>query len=966
MQSSDGLEIQLAWERKFHTFTVSLCCFCSEIKYFSSKLVIVTSKTISLKPNFAPVIFLYSLSCILFFACGTNKETVASRSMQNLTSRYNILYNANELLKETELVLQQGYAEDYGQLLTVYKEPTEEFAKAELGNLDSIILKANTIISEKAQSEYVNDAYFLVAKINYLKTNFFNAAEFFDYIYLTYPEEKEARQHALVWKARSLIRLNNLTEAAQVLDTALKYIETGKNVKADVYATEAQFNIKTANEANAIETLQKAIKAGSNRTNELRWTYLLAQLQERNGKPQEAYENYSTIVKSNAPFEMAFNANVNRIRLAQGEANTVDNRIKQLKALIKDDKNKDFIDQIYYRLGDIYLEQGQKEKAIEQYNLALRLNTKNQNQKGLTYLRLAELYFKDADYVNAKAYYDSTLTSLMPTYAGYDGIRLKASNLELLADRYKIIAEQDTLLSLSRLPEEKREIRIGELVREQVRKASGQSPSTPDAFTAGIDAPGKTGTEGKFYFNNSIALSQGFTDFKRRWGNRKLEDNWRRSSKSAAETIASVNASPDASRAGQSSGPGVSIDALMRNYRDNVPSTPLQIQQANDKIINAYYDIAGFYKDELKDNAEAIKIYERLLEQYPENSYLAAIYYNLHRIYANTNTTKADENRNIVLTRFPESTYAKVLRDPGYGKQTDEKLAASTAAYNQSYALYVDRKYDAVLSNISQADAALGKNILSPQFAYLSALAVGRTQKLDVFEASLKELISTYPDDKLVTPLVKQQLDYIGANRDNLAKRPVAIIDFDPNEPRFMLEPTPDTKIAAAKPANQKPITDAKIPDLAAVAPVNSPATIINPPGNPDQNTPATLPAAPKTIFSLPDSAEYYFVVNVSDPGVNLSSSRFGIGQFNRANFAQGQIRHQLKDVNSENQLIYVGSFSSLGGAKEYERNIVPLIPSIMKVPAAKYNTFVISKESLDKLSTRDLISSYIEFYRQH
>jgi tetratricopeptide (TPR) repeat protein len=609
------------------------------------------------------------------------------------------------------------------------------------------------------------------------------------------------------------------------------------------------------------------------------------------------------------------------------------------------------------------MEQGDKAKAIEYYNMALRVNTKNVNQKGLSYLRLADLNFKDANYVKAKAYYDSTLTTLPPSFAGTEAIRLKATNLDLLANRYEIISTEDTLQNLASLSEADREVRIGQLVRDQVRKASGQSPATPDTFVAGIDAPGKSSTEGKFYFNNTSALSQGFTDFKRRWGNRKLEDNWRRSSKSAAESITLANQDPDTApgtRVGLTTS-GLTADDLARSFHDNLPLTPSQLQQSNEKKISAYYDIAGFYKDELKDNAEAVKIYQKLLSEYPQNNYLPAIYYNLYRIYSGTDKTRADEYRNIVIARFPESAYAKALLDPGLSPKADGNIIAIAAAYNQAYSLYEQRKYNDVIAAITQAGTQYGQNALSPQFSYLNALAIGRTQKLDIFEKALHQLTATYPDDRLVTPLVQQHLQYIAANRESLAKRPITIIDFDPNEPRFVMEPVADKKQTVTNPIAQNPV-----PPKAADA---VPPSTGNPPSSDPNPVRAALPTVPplaNTMFSLPDSSEYYFVVNVEDPGVNLSSSRFGIGQFNRANFSQGQIKHQLKDAGNENQLIFVGSFFSLSAVKDYERNIAPLMASVMKIPASKYSTFVITKAGLDKLVSRDLINTYIEFYRQH
>ncbi len=662
---------------------------------------------------------------------------------------------------------------------------------------------------------------------------------------------------------------------------------------------------------------------------------------------------------------MAFNANLNRIRMEdERNGNNVD-RIASLKALLKSDKNKDFTDQIYYRIGDIYLERQQLSQAIESYHNAIRRSTKNQTQKGQAYLKLAEVYFSTGNYAKAKAYYDTTLTTLPPSFRDYDLIKRKAANLDLLANRFRIIAREDTLQTLARMDQSEREERIGELVREQAGKAIDQADNPPssDSFTASIDKPGTGLAEGKFYFNNTTAISRGFSDFKRRWGNRPLSDNWRRSNKTASEITESAG---NHSGNGLTTGTGITdqTDLLFKEYMNSLPLTPENLRLSNERVAAAMYDIASFYKDELKDNKEAVSGFEALLKRVPGSSYEPAVLYNLYLLYAGTGQERSDGYRNTLLKDYPGSPFAKVILNPGYGRENDEKEAALNRVYNEIYDLYTQRQYAAVIQQAALTEQQYGRNTISPQLAYLSALALGHTSKLPSFENSLKSLADTFVTNQLVTPLVKQHLQYINDHREEMNSRPTALLDYDPDNNIFM-EPEAQIPAATAKvnpenkpkvsPGNkQKEDLEKKTPDV----PV--PADTKDLPPAAAQNDKAL------SMFSMPDSAEYYFVVNVMAPGLNLSPSRFGIGQFNRVKLADFSIKHQLKAVNNENQLIFVGPFYSRTAVTNYERNILPLMKDIMRIPAGRYNTFVISKEELEKLNTRTMINLYLEFYKNN
>lgn len=868
--------------------------------------------------------------------------------MQNLTAHYNILYNANQLVDESERNIQLVTADDYERLISVYKEPKESTAQAEIKNLDQAIVKANVIANEKSLSNYVDDAYFLIAKANHLKANFYNASEFFTYVYTSYPDEKELRQAALAWKARSLIESGRFEEAEATLDTAFKYIQTENESTGDIYATRAQLHLYAQQDEPAITLLEQAIKHARNRQNKIRWTYLLAQLQQLTRKTEAAYDNYTEVVKSNAPFDMAFNANLSRISIRNEQSGNKISRSQQLRSLLKDDKNKDFIDQIYFQIANSYADERDLDNAIKNYNLSVKNSTKNLTQKGLSYKKLAEIYFDQSDFIRSKAYYDSTLAALPKTYPGYALINTKAANLELLADRLTTISQQDTLQMLASLPEADRDLRIGALVREQTLKAINAAEASASSSLPGpTQALANSVKEGKFYFNNSVALSQGLIDFKKRWGNRKLEDNWRRSQKSASDITTTI--SPDQAIANNPFQQAVpdptasNIETIRRTFIEGMPLTAEQKLASDQKIAAAYFDIGNYYRDVSLDTAEALNTYEKILTRFPENSNKLAIYYNLYRLNIRANPPRSEEFRNILLKDFPESPFAKIILDPQYNQRSDEQEIAFNRFYNDAYDLYSGKKYDEVLSHIDKYGQSFTGRPFPAQLDYIRALAVGRTRKLPQLEAAFKELVSAYPDDKLIVPLVKEHLEYINSNRAQLSERTVALVDNDPDRDRFVQEP------------DNQPVPVRVSYNIPEASPVKTPLA-----PNPTVN----VPSAETSFFVKEEAALFYFVINVSDPSVNLSSSRFGIGQFNRINLPRAGIKHQLKTVNKQNQLIFVGPFEGRAAAQDYFNSINPMMKDIMKVPAARYNTFYINQQNLDKITDRATLEQYVEFYK--
>ncbi|RYE18836.1 MAG: gliding motility protein, partial [Sphingobacteriaceae bacterium] len=325
-------------------------------------------------------------------------------------------------------------------------------------------------------------------------------------------------------------------------------------------------------------------------------------------------------------------------------------------------------------MGETALASQKIDPAIANYKLSVKNSTRNQKQKGLSYLRLADINFKyKTDYIQAKKYYDSTLLNLSPVYPGYQQILKKANNLQLLASRFQIIAQQDTLQALAKLPEAERTARINLLVDQQVIRQENAPVEVNPTINNGNVINSASRTSSSFYFYNPEAVNQGLVSFLSVWGKRRLEDNWRISSR----TIATVNNNPNSVsdpdvvqnvQAPLLSAPGAAT--FKQQLVNSIPVTPALLQQSNQIILNAYADIAGFYRDILGDNPESINTYEYLLKRFPENNNLPVIYYSLYRLYTDEhNQPQAEKYRDLLLKNYPQTQYAKAILDPEYGKK---------------------------------------------------------------------------------------------------------------------------------------------------------------------------------------------------------------------------------------------------------------------------------------------------------
>jgi len=893
--------------------------------------------------------------------------------MQNLTARYNYIYNANIILEDYVSELHNTFANDYNEVLPVHLSP-QKFDPTSLPTnpndkvLDEIVRKSRTIITDKSLSNYLDEAYLLMGKSEFYKGNYFLAAEYFDYVAKTYPKNQPSLIQALDWQARSLMQVNELKTAAIALDSLEKHLEQTKNNRAEPIATLAQMALLIGQQKEAIPYLEAAVRESKLKRNTIRWHFILGQLYQEQEDYPLAITHYKKVQSSNTGFELYFNARLNLVEVNALQHGNQLQKEAQLLALLKDEKNGEFINQIYYRIAEHFRGQQSYIKATDYYKKAIEAAKTNLTLKGLAYLQLAELSItQQRDYLQAKKYYDAAILSLPKTYPGLELIQKKSQSLDYLSSRYELISTEDSLQVLAALPEVERENRARSMLFPLATDTTAITGTNTIGNSTNLitAAAGSQQQNGTFYFQNRNAIERGYTDFIKRWGNRKLEDNWRQSIRTTApNTQQTLSLDPITQQPNDDTLVESNADSLkLANYLAAVPVNDQLLRASNEKIVSAYIELASFYEQELKASKDAAAIYEMLLKKYPENSQLAAINYSLYRIYNGLNQNRAESYKNQVLNNHSSSIYARIILEPNFRVDQNMQELEISNTYNNLFEIYLQKDFPKVIGMADETIIKTPQTKLAPQFAYLKAIAVGRTQAVDSLLQQFEQIKSTYPQDRLIVPLVNEHLSYINAHLAEFKKRKVALIDFDPNEPRFIAQmssnptkPTsPDTNNITQNTKDQAGKNQTAKDQLAQAKDQTSVALA--------QSIPENIQSANKTPFRRTTSGTWYFVIDVEDASIRLSSSRFGIGQFSRGNYPESDLRHQLVEFDND-QLIYVGNFSNFEAAKAFQDRITPQLNRIMRVSPTLYKTFIISKENFEIIKSKSLLNQYLEFYK--
>lgn len=855
------------------------------------------------------------------FSCSTKKNSFTRRVYHNLTAHYNAYWNGNESFKEGLRTLDENVKDNYTMVLPVYKYGTKQDAQSITPNMDRAIEKASKVIQRhsmyfhrKEWVRWIDDSYMLIGKSYLYKKEFSSARRTFEFVTNRFSKE-DSRYLAELWLARTYNQNEEFEKSESILDNLNKSIRNGnapQKLEREFVMVYANFYILQQQYGDAIQYLERAIQLNSKKKNKNRLRFILAQVYQEIGELEKAADMYELVIRKNPPYEMAFNAKINLAKTYDAKSSNRSMIVKKLKKMLKDDKNEEYRDQIYYALAEIYLKDNQMEQGIEYLTLSVARSVSNDYQKSISSLKLAEIHFKQPEYSLAQAYYDTAMQFLPEDYPNYEELQKKTEVLTDLITNLQAIQVQDSLQRMAAMPEDERNAIIDKIIKKIAEEEARQAEMERERRQS-LSMLEQTNRQqnrnmqrsGGWYFSNPQAVSFGFSEFSKKWGRRKLEDLWRLSNKKLTsfgdegEEVAAAD-----STGADSTAVAMETDPKKRDfYLQDLPMTEEQMAESNAVIEDALYNIGYIYKDGLKNNEKSTEAFEELIGKFPEHEHKLQVYYQLYKNYeAVPDQEKADYYKNLIVQDFPDSDYAKIIVDPNYNLVLEAQRNAASQLYENTYKAYKNNQYYLVINNYNEAATKYQESKLIPKFEFLKAMSLGKIQNLDTLASSLQMLVDSFPDNE-VTPLAQDILARLRPDENG----------------NMQLE--------------DKPVT-----------------------GTGDESSGETSGSDTEeftTVYKTNKDAVHFFMALADASKTNINALKIRISDFNTKFFKTKQLKINSLVFQNDIQIITVGNFENAQQAMDYYDAIIN-------------NDYITSQlQNVDESAFTISVDNYPIFYRE-
>jgi len=696
-------------------------------------------------------------SCVFFVRCSPNQNTITSDVYHNTTAHFNGYFYAKEKILEVQTIISKSLDDDPNQILRLFPKLDTALASSYRKDTEEVIKMASISIQRHPNSRWLDDNYLLVGLARLYDCDYLNAIQTFKYVN-TKGQDPNVRHRAIIYLIRTFTEQNDYLraeEAFQFLDKE----KLSKSNSKDFYLEKAYYYQIRGDYDNMVRNLTAADTLLTRADRKGRIYFLIGQVYQQLGFKSEAYGYYRKCLGTNPEYEIDFYARLNMAQVAELD-NAKNRRVirKQFEKLLTDTKNEEFKDKIYYELGEFERKQGNVDQAIAEYKRSAH-SGKNRRIQGNAFLRIGQLYFDSLRRFSlAKAYYDSAVASLPRESEGFEAISKRQKILGSFVTFTETIQWQDSLLALSVLDSVTIRSRIDSVLASRIPKDDGkkrkkrraESESGPDGPRSFFQTETTSTTD--WYFGNLSAVSTGQTEFKRIWGNIALEDNWRRSTKSA--TALALNADSPQGTQDPTRAPTEDIskasapDAAIQSLFTALPRTEEAKAAALTKIEDAYFGLGDLYYFQLEEKENAEITYEKLLTRFPASEYKPEVLYKLYLIHKEKGDTIANSIAEQLKNEFPTSTYTRILLNPDYLKETSVAQEKQKLIYKEAYADFQRNNLRGTQEKLRQA-LAIGETQFTPQLEILQILITGKTEDVTRYQYELGEFIKKYPEGTL-------------------------------------------------------------------------------------------------------------------------------------------------------------------------------------------------------------------------
>jgi len=714
------------------------------------------------------------LGILLFNACSTKKDAFINRNWHALNTKYNTLYNGNIAFEEGRTTLNDTYQDDYWEVL-----PIERLEVSGEIKLDSEDNNPNFIIAEEKATKAIqrhsmdikdeernpktDEAFLLLGKARYFDERYLPALEAFNYILNKYSDSDKLSE-ARIWREKVNIRLENEELAIKNLRCLMKFETLKDQEYADARAMIAQAYINLNAPDTAIQELKVASYYSKKNPEKGRYYYIIGQLYNQLGYKDSANYAFDKVIELNrkSPRVYMINAEIQKLRNKEVTPENREEVLEYLTDLEENRENRPFLDKIFRQIAEFHLDQGSDSLALAYFNKSLRATQNEPKLNAMNYENLATYNFDENEYRAAGAYYDSVLTNLEENTKKYRATKKKLDNLEDVIKYEDIVQYADSVITVYELPVDDQiayfENHIEELKKAQEEAQKKEKDRITEGFAAFAKSKGGKENKGKFYFYNITSLGYGQNEFKKRWGNRELADDWRWSNKTVSkisEATGEEIAETGQTEATLSDDEKFSLDF----YMDRLPKDNGIIDSLRAGRNFANYQLGLIYKEKFKENIWAAGKLEQVLASNPEERLILPSKYNLYKIYEEEGSPLQQSMKANIITNHGESRYAEILLNP------QAVLAGNEDGPEKRYeALFKKFKQQEFLQVITGAEENINRftgDPIVPKFEMLKANAIGRLQGFEEFKEALNYVALTYPNNpegKKAEQMVAEQL----------------------------------------------------------------------------------------------------------------------------------------------------------------------------------------------------------------
>lgn len=741
----------------------------------------------------------------LLASCSTEKNTSRSRWWHSFNARYNTYYNGSVAYIDASLEKENGNKDNFTEMIPMYTVGNKKSRELGKANYDKAIEKCEKAIklhsitkrpewtksrrkterdiewlSRKEYNPFLWKAWMLMGRSQFYQGAFDEAASTFSYMCRLYATQPAIYGRARAWLAKSYIEQDWLYDAEDVIRN-MQRDSIHWRAQKEWDFTYADYYIHTGDYDKAIPYLKKSIDHEMRKKQKARLCFLLGQLYAATGKNVEAYKAFKSVVRKNPPYELEFNA-----RIAMTEvmgASQAKKMVGKLKRMAASDKNKDYLDQVYYAIGNIYLAQKDTMKAISNYEKGNKKATRSGIEKGVLLMKLGDLYWQQEKFSDAQRCYGEAIGLLDKDRKDYEQLSARSKVLDELVPYTDAIHLQDSLQALAKMSEKDRNAAIDRVIAELKRQekeqkrledeknaqqtmqrngAMGNRNNTNRNNTAHTQQNNRQNAV--WYFYNAMAVQQGKQAFEKLWGKRENTDNWQRVNKTV---VGNLNGDADMelteeqkdsiAKAEQAQDSLEQLKDSAQNdphkreyYLVQIPFTEDQVATSNLTIMDGLYNSGVIFKDKLDNLDLSKKQFTRLETQYPDFEQKADMYYHLFLLYSRLGQHDVAAGYVEKLkAEYPENQWTILLTDPYFKENAQFGVHIEDSLYAATYdAFKADRLSEAKANaQISATRFPLGEN--RDKFLFIGGLAKLNDGDSKGCVDDMKAVVEKFPQSKL-------------------------------------------------------------------------------------------------------------------------------------------------------------------------------------------------------------------------